>query len=66
MRAIMNEYYKDGVWLLTDSSQIPRRKQVLFFGQGNNNRVDLVPSICHNNLDYLKEYIDKRGRENND
>jgi hypothetical protein len=29
-------------------------------------RVDLVPSICHNDLNYLKEYIDKRGRENND
>jgi hypothetical protein len=38
----MNEDHKDGVWLLTDSSQIPQRKQVLFFGQGNDNTVDLV------------------------
>lgn len=48
----MNENHKDGVWLLTDSSRIPRRKQVLIFGQGNDNRVDLVHSICHNNLNY--------------
>jgi hypothetical protein len=52
--------------LLETLRQDNRYFHALFSGKRNDNRVDFVPSICHNDLNYLKEYIDKRGSENND